>query len=181
MAIRKVAEHHRPAPRKGPGRPATGGQLCVIEQDDLSGTSQWSDYSGTSESVQGHQTAKDAIRSPDRKARQHRHHGRRRLKSMRQHPAIIDRIRYTGRDSITLGCWPQLWGLIASWSATPSHRRGWNDDRRLGQVRRGRLHHQGSVQQDWRRTGLRLHLPPRRGAHVEQATPIGAPSRTSTR
>ncbi len=78
----------------------------------LAGTSQWSDLtSGVSDPTANIETAKDAIRAQV---------GRRGntvmipaavFKSLKQHPKIIDRIKYTGRDSVTPELLAALWDV----------------------------------------------------------------------
>lgn len=76
----------------------------------LSGTAQWSDYTNSNPSA-AIETAKDAIRSkvglrPNVVAL-----GAAVFSTLRQHPAIIDRIKYTGRDVVTTELLAALWGV----------------------------------------------------------------------
>lgn len=76
----------------------------------LSGTTQWSDYTNSNPSA-AIETAKDAIRSkvglrPNVVAL-----GAAVFSTLRQHPAIIDRIKYTGRDVVTTELLAALWGV----------------------------------------------------------------------
>jgi hypothetical protein len=67
----------------------------------LSGTSQFSDYSGTSDPVQVFATAKEAIRSQTGKQPTVAVMGPKVFSALQNHPDVIDRIKYTGRDVAT--------------------------------------------------------------------------------
>ena len=77
----------------------------------LSGTSQWSDYSGTSNPSKDIQTAVDAVRAAVGKRPNTVVLGPKVWSALKQHPAIIDRIKYTGRDSVTLEMLATLWDV----------------------------------------------------------------------
>lgn len=67
----------------------------------LSGTSQWSDYSGTSDPIRDVDDYKDAIRAkvgllPNTIMLPYAV-----FKKVKNHPKVLDRIKYTGRDSVT--------------------------------------------------------------------------------
>lgn len=112
MAIRKVQNIIALRLEKAQADLATtAASYASSNKTTLSGTSQWSDYSGTSNPSKDIETAKDAIRSQIGKRGNTAIMGAAVWKSLRQHPAIIDRIKYTGRDSITLEMLAQLWGL----------------------------------------------------------------------
>ena len=75
----------------------------------LSGTSQWNDYGTVSDPSANIETGKEAIRAQG---------GRRgntvllsaaAFSKVSQHPKIIDRIKFTGRDSVTVEMLAQLW------------------------------------------------------------------------
>lgn len=89
----------------------TAASYAAANKTTLSGTSQWSDYSGTSNPSKDIETAKDAIRAQIGRRGNTVILGAAVWKSLRQHPAIIDRIKYTGRDSITLDMLATLWGV----------------------------------------------------------------------
>ncbi len=112
MAIRKVQNIIALRLEKSQADLATtAASYAAANKTTLSGTSQWSDYSGTSAPSKDIETAKDAIRAQIGKRGNTVIMGAAVWKSLRQHPAIIDRIKYTGRDSITLDMLAQLWGV----------------------------------------------------------------------
>ena len=75
----------------------------------LSGSSQWSDPA--SRPSQDIQDAIEAVRSAVGKRANTVVLGPKVWSALRQHPAIIDRIKYTGRDSITLDMLAALWDV----------------------------------------------------------------------
>jgi len=78
----------------------------------LSGTSQWSDLTtGVSDPIANIETAKEAIRAATGKRPNVMIMGPAVLKSLRQHPKIIDRIKYTGRDVPTPELLASLFGI----------------------------------------------------------------------
>lgn len=77
----------------------------------LSGTSQWSDFSGTSAPSKDIETAKEAIRAQIGRPGNTVIIGAQVMGKLRQHPAIIDRIKYTGRDTVTPDLLAALWGV----------------------------------------------------------------------
>jgi hypothetical protein len=77
----------------------------------LSGTSQWSDFSGTSDPIANVETAKEAIRAVTGKRPNLMIMGPAVASKLRQHPKIIDRIKYTGRDIATNDLLSALFGL----------------------------------------------------------------------
>ena len=77
----------------------------------LSGTGQWSDYSGTSDPCADVETAKEAIRSKIGKRPNTVVIGAAVWSKLRLHPKIIERIKYTGRDSATPELIAQLFGV----------------------------------------------------------------------
>jgi len=78
----------------------------------LSGTAQWSDLtSGVSDPVNDIETAKEAIRAKIGKRPNIVEMGAAVFAKLRQHPKIIDRIKYTGRDSATPELLAQLFGV----------------------------------------------------------------------
>lgn len=89
----------------------TAGSYQAANKTTLSGTAQWSDYSGTSNPSKDIETAKEAIRAaigqyPDTVVVSALVMGK-----LRQHPSIIDRIKYTGRDIVTTELLAALWGV----------------------------------------------------------------------
>lgn len=67
----------------------------------LSGTGQWSDFSGTSDPVKDIETAKEAVRVKTGKRPNTIVMGAAVFAMLKQHPKIIDRMKYTGRDVAT--------------------------------------------------------------------------------
>jgi hypothetical protein len=77
----------------------------------LSGTSQWSDYTGTSNPITVIETAKEAIRSQTGKRPNVCIMGPAVLARLRAHPIITDRMKYTGRDVATTEILASLFGV----------------------------------------------------------------------
>lgn len=77
----------------------------------LSGTSQWSDFGSTSDPIANIETAKDAIRAQIGRRPNTVLVSAKVFASLRQHPKIIDRIKYTGRDVVTTELLAALWGV----------------------------------------------------------------------
>jgi hypothetical protein len=90
----------------------TAGNYSASNKVTLSGTSQWSDLTtGVSDPIANIETAKEAIRAATGKRPNVIVMGPAVLKSLRQHPKIIDRIKYTGRDVPTLELLAALFGV----------------------------------------------------------------------
>lgn len=77
----------------------------------LSGTSQLSDYSGTSNPVAVVETGKEAIRQKIGRYPNTAVIGPTVMAAVKQHPVIIDRMKYTGRDVVTTDILSSLWGI----------------------------------------------------------------------
>lgn len=77
----------------------------------LSGTAQWSDFSGTSQPIQVIETAKEAIRAATGKRPNTVVMGAQVMAKLRQHPIIVDRMKYTGRDVATAEILAALFGV----------------------------------------------------------------------
>lgn len=77
----------------------------------LAGASQWSDYGATSNPSANIETAKEAVRAAVGKRANTVVLGAAVYRSVRQHPLIIDRIKYTSRDSATPALLAELWGV----------------------------------------------------------------------
>lgn len=77
----------------------------------LSGTSQWSDFSGTSNPIKVIEDAKEAIRAQTGRRPNLMIIGPKVMASLRQHPVIIDRMKYTGRDVPTAEMLQALFGI----------------------------------------------------------------------
>jgi len=89
----------------------TAASYQAANKTTLSGTSQWSDYSGTSNPSKDIQTAVDAVRAAVGKRPNTVTLGPKVWSALKQHPAIIDRIKYTGRDSVTVDMLATLWDV----------------------------------------------------------------------
>jgi hypothetical protein len=77
----------------------------------LSGTSQWSDFSGTSDPIKDVEVAKNAVRGQIGKKPNTMIVGSATMTYLRQHPKIVDRIKYTGRDVATNELLAALFGV----------------------------------------------------------------------
>lgn len=77
----------------------------------LSGTAQWSDFSGTSNPISVIETAKEAVRAATGKRPNTIVMGAAVFARLRQHPVIIDRMKYTGRDVPTVEILAALFGV----------------------------------------------------------------------
>jgi hypothetical protein len=77
----------------------------------LAGTSQWSDYSGTSNPTKDVEAGKEAVRQKIGKRANIAVLGPTVFAAVKQHPTIVDRIKYTGRDIATVELLASLWGL----------------------------------------------------------------------
>ncbi len=90
----------------------TLGNYSASNKITLSGTSQWSDItSGVSDPINAVEVAKEAIRAVSGKRPNLVIIGAVVLKSLRQHPKVVDRIKYTGRDVATPELLAALWGV----------------------------------------------------------------------
>lgn len=76
----------------------------------LSGTSQWSDYANSSPSA-AIETAKNAVRAKIGMKPNTVVLGAAVFSVLKQHPAILDRIKYTGRDVVTTELLAALWDV----------------------------------------------------------------------
>lgn len=77
----------------------------------LSGTSQWSDFTGTSDPVAVIEAGKEAVRQKIGKRPNVAIIGAKVFASLKQHPKIVDRVKYTGRDVATAELLASLFGL----------------------------------------------------------------------
>ena len=85
---------------------------AASNKTSLSGTSRWSDLtSGVSDPVNDIEVAKDAVRQQIGREPDTVTLGASVLVKLRQHPKIIDRIKYTGRDVPTLELLASLFGV----------------------------------------------------------------------
>jgi len=77
----------------------------------LTGTGQWSDFSGTSDPIANVETAKEAVRAAVGLRPNTLVMGAAVAAKVRQHPKIVDRIKYTGRDVATNELLASLFGV----------------------------------------------------------------------
>lgn len=77
----------------------------------LSGTSQWSDFGTVSDPVNDVEDAKDAVRGQIGRRPNTLVMGAKVFTALKQHPKIIDRIKYTGRDVPTVDLLASLFGV----------------------------------------------------------------------
>jgi hypothetical protein len=89
----------------------TAASYAASNKVTLSGTSQWSDYTGTSNPSKDIENAKEAIRAQIGRLGNTVILSAQAMKACRQHPAIVDRIKYTGRDVVTTDLLAALWGV----------------------------------------------------------------------
>lgn len=112
MAIRKVQNIIALRLEKAQADIATtAASYAASNKITLSGTSQWSDFSGTSDPSKDIETGKEAIRAQIGKRGNTVLLSAQAFKSVKQHPKIIDRLKYTGRDYVTAEMLAALWGV----------------------------------------------------------------------
>ncbi|WP_223879531.1 hypothetical protein [Dechloromonas sp. CZR5] len=112
MAVRKVQNIIALRLEKAQADIATtAASYAATNKITLSGASQWSDYSGTSNPSKDIETGKEAIRSQIGRRGNTVVLSAQAFKAAKQHPSIIDRIKYTGRDVITAEMLAALWDV----------------------------------------------------------------------
>ena len=89
----------------------TAGSYAAANKTTLSGTSQWSDYSGTSDPAKDVETAKEAVRAAIGRRPNTVVMGAVVWSKLVQHPKVLDRIKYTGRDRATTDLIAALFGV----------------------------------------------------------------------
>lgn len=89
----------------------TAATYAASNKTTLSGTSQWSDYTGTSNPINNVETAKEAIRAATGKRPNTLVMGAAVMAKLRAHPVIVDRLKYTGRDVATADILASLFGV----------------------------------------------------------------------
>ncbi|KQW96972.1 hypothetical protein ASC94_09195 [Massilia sp. Root418] len=87
------------------------GAYAASNKITLSGTSQWSDFSGTSDPVAVIEAGKEAVRKKVGKRANVAVIGALVFSVLKQHPKVLDRMKYTGRDVATPELLAQLFGL----------------------------------------------------------------------
>ena len=84
---------------------------AVPNKTALSGTQQWSDFTGVSQPILVIENAKEAIRAATGKRPNTIVMGAAVMARLRQHPVIVDRMKYTGRDVATAEILAALFGV----------------------------------------------------------------------
>ena len=77
----------------------------------LAGSAQWSDYSGVSNPVKAVETAKEAVRAATGKRPNTVVMGAAVMAQLKDHPIVVDRMKYTGRDVATVDILAALFGV----------------------------------------------------------------------
>lgn len=77
----------------------------------LAGTSQWSDFSGVSDPIKDIETAKEAVRRQIGRRPNTVVLGASVFASTKQHPKVVERMKYTGRDVATVDLLAALFGV----------------------------------------------------------------------
>lgn len=112
MAIRKVARIMRLRLEKAQADLArNAATYAANNKTTLSGTSQWSDFSGTSNPIKSIETAKEAVRAAVGVRPNTVVMGAAVMAQLRQHPIVVDRMKYTGRDIATTDILASLFGV----------------------------------------------------------------------
>lgn len=89
----------------------TAGSYASSNKVTLTSTAQWSDFSGTSNPINNIETAKDAVRAATGKRANTVVMGAAVMSKLRQHPVVVDRMKYTGRDVATAEILAALFGV----------------------------------------------------------------------
>ena len=89
----------------------TAASYAASNKVTLAGASQWSDYSGTSDPAKDVEAAKEAVRAKIGRRPNVVVMGAAVFSALRQHPKVIDRTKYTGRDSATPELLAALFGV----------------------------------------------------------------------
>jgi hypothetical protein len=89
----------------------TAANYAASNKLTLAGTSQWSDYSGVSNPSKNISDAIEVVRSKVGKRANTVVIGAAVFAALKNHPQIIDRIKYTGRDVVTADLLASLWNV----------------------------------------------------------------------
>jgi hypothetical protein len=112
MAVRKVSNIMALRLEKQAADIArTAASYAAANKVTLSGTAQWSDFTGTSQPIQNIETAKEAVRAATGKRPNTVVMGAAVMAKLRQHPVVVDRMKYTGRDIATAEILAALFGV----------------------------------------------------------------------
>ena len=130
----------------------TAGNYGSGNKTTLSGTSRWSDLTtGVSDPIRTWRPRKKRSAQRPANARTSWSWGRPTLAKLRQHPKIIDRMKYTGRDVPTVEILASLFGIaqVVVGEAIYSNDAGTRVYRRVGQGRGDRLHRKRRAWPTW--------------------------------
>lgn len=112
MAVRKVSNIMALRLEKQAADIArTAGSYAAGNKVTLTGTAQWSDFTGVSQPIQNIETAKEAVRAATGKRPNTIVMGAAVMAKLRQHPIVVDRMKYTGRDVATVEILAALFGV----------------------------------------------------------------------
>ncbi len=112
MAVRKVSNIMALRLEKQAADIArTAATYAAANKVTLSGTAQWSDYGAVSNPINNIETAKEAIRAVTGKRPNTVVMGATVMARLRQHPVVVDRMKYTGRDVATAEILAALFGV----------------------------------------------------------------------
>lgn len=112
MAIRKVARIMALRLEKAQADLArNASNYGASNKITLTSTAQWSDYSGTSNPMAVVETAKEAVRAAVGVRPNTVVMGAAVMAKLRQHPTVVDRMKYTGRDIATAEILASLFGV----------------------------------------------------------------------
>ena len=112
MAVRKVSNIMALRLEKQAADIArTAASYAASNKTTLSGTAQWSDFGTVSDPINVIETAKEAIRAATGKRPNTVTMGAQVMAKLRQHPKVVDRMKYTGRDVATAEILAALFGV----------------------------------------------------------------------
>jgi hypothetical protein len=112
MAVRKVSAIMALRLEKAAADLArTAASYAAANKTTLTSTAQWSDFTGVSQPMQNIETAKEAVRSATGKRPNTVVMGAAVMAKLRQHPIVVDRMKYTGRDVATVEILASLFGV----------------------------------------------------------------------
>jgi hypothetical protein len=90
----------------------TAGSYAAANKTTLSGTSQWSDFTtGVSDPIKDVEAAKEAVRAAIGRYPNTVVMGAAVMSKLKQHPKVVDRMKYTGRDVATPELLASLFGV----------------------------------------------------------------------
>lgn len=93
------------------GIATTAANYAASNKVTLAGVDQWSDFTGTSDPIDDVEVAKEAVRAQIAKRPNTIIMGAAVFAKLKQHPKIVDRIKYTGRDVATTDLLASLFGV----------------------------------------------------------------------